>query len=140
MPWEHPGTSHPPWRFLPTVLSCLQTHLGSQESFLSCSCCPCLRHQDKLYFVTESLVPGKVSKLLLKKKKKENSHLVVSNSLQPRRLYVAQQAPLFMGFSRQEYWSGQPFLSPGDIPDLRIEPGSPALQADSLPSEPLGMP
>ena len=74
------------------------------------------------------------------KKKKENSCLVMSNTLQPRRLYVAQQAPLFMRFSRQEYWSGQPFLSPGDIPDLRIEPGFPALWADSLPSEPLGMP
>ena len=84
--------------------------------------------------------PWESLKASIKKKKKENSHLVVSNSLQPRRLYVAQQAPLFMGFSRQEYWSGQPFLSPRDIPDLRIEPGSPALQADSLPSEPLGMP
>ena len=52
---------------------------------------------------------------------------------------VACQAPLSMGFSRQEYWSGQPFLSPGDLPDPRIDPGSPALQADSLPSEPPGM-
>ena len=40
-----------------------------------------------------------------------------------------------MGFSRQESWSGLPFSSPGDLPDPRIEPGSPALQADSLPSE-----
>ena len=38
----------------------------------------------------------------------------------------------------QEYWSGFPFLSPGDLPDPGIEPGSPALQADSLPSEPPG--
>ena len=45
-----------------------------------------------------------------------------------------------MEFSRQEYWSGQPFPSPGDLPDPRIEPGSPALQADSLPSEPPGKP
>ena len=43
-----------------------------------------------------------------------------------------------MGFSRQEYWSGLPFPSPGDLPDPGIEPGSPALQADALPSEPLG--
>jgi len=42
-----------------------------------------------------------------------------------------------MGFSRQEYWSG-PFSSPGDLPDAGIEPGSPTLQADSLPSEPPG--
>ena len=41
-----------------------------------------------------------------------------------------------MGFSRQEYWSGLPFRSPGDLPDPGIEPGSPALQADALTSEP----
>ena len=43
---------------------------------------------------------------------------------------VAHQAPLSMGFSRQEYWSGLPFPSPGDIPDPGIEPRSPLLQAD----------
>ena len=48
------------------------------------------------------------------------------------------QAPPSMGFSRQEYWSGLPFPSPGDLPDPGIEPGSPALQADALPSEPPG--
>ena len=41
-----------------------------------------------------------------------------------------------MGFSRQEYWSGWPFPSPGDLPDPEIEPGSPAFQADALTSEP----
>ena len=45
---------------------------------------------------------------------------------------------LSMEFSRQEYWSGLPFLSPGDLPDPGIKPGSLALQADSLPSEPPG--
>ena len=49
---------------------------------------------------------------------------------------IACQAPLSMEFSRQEYWSGLPFPSPGDLPDPGIEPRSPALQADSLPSEP----
>ena len=49
---------------------------------------------------------------------------------------VAHQAPAPMGFSRQEYWSGLPSSSPGDLPDPGIEPGSPALQADYLPSEP----
>ena len=49
---------------------------------------------------------------------------------------VAHQAPLSMEFSRQEYWSGLPFPSPGDLLDPGIEPGSLALQADSLPSEP----
>ena len=45
-----------------------------------------------------------------------------------------------MEFSRQEYWSGLPFPSPGDLPNPGIEPGSPALQADALPSEPPGKP
>ena len=49
---------------------------------------------------------------------------------------VAYQAPWSMGFSRQEYWSGLPFPSPGDLPNPGIEPGSPALQTDALPSEP----
>ena len=53
---------------------------------------------------------------------------------------VACQAPLSMRFSRQEYWSGLSFPSPGDLPDPGIEPGSPALQADSLLSEPPGKP
>ena len=48
---------------------------------------------------------------------------------------VACQATLSMGFSRQEYWSGLPFPSPGDLPDLGIKPRSPALQADSLLTE-----
>ena len=50
----------------------------------------------------------------------------------------AYQASPSMGFSRQEYWSGLPFPSPGDLPDPGIEPGSPTLQADALPSEPPG--
>ena len=53
---------------------------------------------------------------------------------------VAHQAPLSMGFSRQEYWSGLPFPSPGDLPNPGIEPRSPILQADSLPPEPPGKP
>ena len=60
------------------------------------------------------------------------SHSVVSNSLWPH--------SLSMEFSRQGYWSGLPFPSPGDLPDPRIEPGSPALQADALLSEPPGNP
>ena len=46
--------------------------------------------------------------------------------------------PLSMGFPRQEYWSGLPFPSPGDLPNPGIEPGSPALWADSLLCESLG--
>ena len=53
---------------------------------------------------------------------------------------AAHQAPLSMGFSRQEYWSGLPFPSPGDLPNPGSEPRSPTLQADSLPAEPPGKP
>ena len=49
---------------------------------------------------------------------------------------VVYQAPLSMGFSRQEYWSGLPFPSPGDLPNPEIELESPTLQADALTSEP----
>ena len=51
---------------------------------------------------------------------------------------IAYQAPQSTESSRQEYWSGLPFPSPGDLPNPGIEPGSPTLQADTLPSEPLG--
>ena len=68
--------------------------------------------------------------------------LVKVTLLSPVRLFAtrwtgAHQAPLSMGFSRQEYWSGLPFPSPRDLPDPGNEPRSPALQADALPSEPL---
>ena len=53
---------------------------------------------------------------------------------------VAYQAPLSMEFSRQEWWNGLLFPSPGDLPNPGIEPGSPALQANALPSEPPGKP
>ena len=53
---------------------------------------------------------------------------------------VAYEASLSMGFSRQEYWSGLPFPSPGDLPDPGIEPGSPTLEAEALTSEPPGKP
>ena len=51
---------------------------------------------------------------------------------------VIRQAPWSMGFFRQEYWSGLPFPSPGDLPKPGTEPGFPTLQADSLPDEPPG--
>ena len=63
---------------------------------------------------------------------------VVSDSASP--WTVAHQAPLSMGFSRSEYWHGLPCCPPGDLPDLGIEPRSPAFQAGSLPSEPPAKP
>ena len=53
---------------------------------------------------------------------------------------VARQAPLSMGFSRQEYWRGLPFSSPADLPNSGIERERLTLQADALPSEPPGNP
>ena len=53
---------------------------------------------------------------------------------------LAHQAPPSMEFSRQQYWSGLPFPSPGDLPNPGIEPRSPALHADALPSERPGKP
>ena len=64
----------------------------------------------------------------------------VQLSMTPWTIYIAHQAPLSMGFSRQEHWNGLSFPSPRDPPDPGIEPGSPELQADSLPSEPPGEP
>ena len=67
--------------------------------------------------------------------KKSESHSVVSDSLQPHGLYIQS-----MEFSRSEYWSGQPFPSPGHLPNPGIKAMSPALRADSLPAEPQGKP
>ena len=69
------------------------------------------------------------------------THTVKVKSLSRVRLFetpwtVAYQAPPSMGFSRQEYWSGLPFPSPGDLPDPGMEPGCPEFQADALTSEP----
>ena len=67
------------------------------------------------------------------------SRSVVSDSFETP-WTIALQAPLSMEFSRQEYWRGLPFPSPGDVSDPGMEPGSPVLQVDSVPSEPPGKP
>ena len=59
---------------------------------------------------------------------------------QPHKLYVVHQAPLSMGFPRQESWSELPFPSPGDLPNPGIEPGSPALSGSFFTTEPPGKP
>ena len=64
----------------------------------------------------------------------------VSSSLRPHGLYVAQQAPLSMGFSRQEPWSGSPCPPLGGLPDQGIKPASPALAGEFFTTEPSGKP
>ena len=68
-----------------------------------------------------------------KKRKKQKSLSHVLLFVTP--WTIAYQASPSMGFSRQEYWNGLPFPSPEHLPDPGIKPGSPALQADALPSE-----
>ena len=82
------------------------------------------------------MIKGTIHKDTLSTKKQKKV-----KSLSPVQLFatpwtVAYQAPLSMEFSRQEYWSGLPFPSPGHLSDPGIEPVSPALQADALTSEP----
>ena len=79
--------------------------------------------------------PGGLQSIVLQRVAKSRPTL-----LQPYGLDVAHQAPLLKEFPRQEYCSGLPFPSPGDLPDSVIEPGSPALQADSLPLSHWGSP
>ena len=89
------------------------------------------RYADDTILMAES---EEVVSLLMKVKISHSG----SDSLWPHGLGSSVQAPLYMGFSWQEYWSGLPFPSPEDLPHLGIEPGSPTLKADALPSEPLG--
>ena len=83
-------------------------------------------------------LPGSAAELFPALKVKVKSLSRVRLSATP--WTVAYQAPPSMGFSRQEYWSGVPFPSPGDLPDPVIKPGSPALEADALTSELPGKP
>ena len=75
-------------------------------------------------------LPAMWEKVKVKVKMKSLSHVRLFATLWT----VFHQAPPSTGFSRQEYWSGLPFPSPGNLPDPGIEPRSPALQADALPS------
>ena len=112
-----------------------------------CSCwSPANAHANSAMMTTQSLelsrfhFPSCQPGLLLHTKVK-----VKVKSLSGIRLFatpwtVAYQAPPSIEFSRQEYWTGLPLPSPGDLPDPGMKPGSPALQADILPSEPPGKP
>ena len=86
-----------------------------------------------LFLIINILVPlAQTSQLTYS----ESEDCSVMSHSSPKPWTVAHRTPQSMEFSRQEYWSGQPFPIPGDLPDPRIEPRSPALQADSLQSEP----
>ena len=90
-------------------------------------------------FVTVSCVP--VNDLMLGSTPTAGVSLVIKSCLTLATPWtVARQTPLSMGLSRQEYWSGLLFPSPGDLPDPGIKPRSPALQVDSLATEPPGKP
>ena len=107
-----------------TLKSLLQHH-NSKDSVLQCSA---------LFMVQLShlfMTTGKTIALTMKVKVK---------SLSCVQLFATPWIPRSLEFSRQEYWSGLLFPSPGDHPNPGIEPGSPALQTDALPSEPLGKP
>ena len=84
-----------------------------------------------IIYIAESLfsAPETITTLLVGYE--SESHSIVSNSATPWTIRS-------MEFSRPEFWSREPFPSPGDLPDLVLEPRSPALQADSLPAEPPG--
>ena len=95
----------------------------------------------KTIALTRQTFVGKVMSLLfnmLSQSQKVKSLSRVQLFATPRT--VAYQAPPSMGCSRQKYWSGLPLPSPQDLPNPGIEPRSPALQADALPSEPPGKP
>ena len=116
--------------FLGSAVTLCLTFWGTARSFSRMACSTLHSHWQ----------PGKVpvSPQWQRKWKRKRSCSAVSDSATLRT--VAYQASPPMRFSRLEYWSGLSFPSPGVLPDPRIEPGSPALQADALPSEPPGKP
>ena len=86
------------------------------------------------------MTPWTVACLEFPRRTRVGVGVLIAQSLFATPWTLAHQSPLSMEFSRQEYRSGLVFPSPGDLPDLGAEPRFPALQADSLPSEPPGKP
>ena len=130
------------------TLPCLYQPLvpaGSPWCSLTCSCfIPrfCLYLHMVIFLCVSPLLVSRLPSLethwILEKIEKVKSLSCVQLFVTP--WTIAYKGPPSMEFSRQEYWSGLPFPSPGDLPNPGIEPRSPALQADSLPSEPPGKP
>ena len=109
-----------------SLLCCVYSSLNLESSFSH------LLHSVHLFTFFWAFAAGQSHSVCV-------SHPVISDSLWPPRT-IALQSPLCIEFPRQEHWSGLPFPSPGDLPNLGIEPGSPALQVNSLPLEPPGKP
>ena len=124
-PWDSPGKT--------TGVGC---HFILQGSFPTQGLNTCLLHWQA------GSLPRSQQGLHGTKIKRMISEVKVTQSCQTLATpwTVAHKGPLSMGFSRQDYWSGLPFPSPGDLPDPGIEPMTPALQADSLPTELGGKP
>ena len=124
----HPMDCHPPGSSVHEIFPSKNIRLGChfllQGIFLTQRLNPHLMHW-WLDFLT-TVLPGKPP-LLSEVKVKSLSRVWLFVTLWT----VGHQAPPSMGFPRQEYWSGLPFPSPGDLPDPRIEPGSPTLQTDT---------
>ena len=117
-------------------LKSLLQHHSSKASILQCSA----------FFTVQLSHPYMTTgKTIALTRRTFVSKVQTNGSLSRVRLFVtpwtaAYQAPLSVEFSRQVYWSGLPFPSPGNLPHPGIEPGSPTLQADALPSNPPGKP
>ena len=105
----------------------------SLQKYMAC-CLLKKRKSPKLLYPSILVLCSEMSCNTLKVKVKLFSHI----QLFVTSWTIAYQAPLSMGFSRQEYWSGLPLPSPRNLPDPGIEPGSPTLYADALPTEPPG--
>ena len=121
---EISALSHLSFTLSPRVLHCLKiTQFADSSHF-----CQCLTVSQK-----HQMMQSSESEPLCALEQKQNCKQLCCVPLFMTPWTVAHQAPLSMEFSRQEYWSGQPSPSPGELPDPGIKPGSPALQVDVLP-------
>ena len=142
--WHHLGTQAPSLIFLSLRIPFSSSPLGSNTSTLSPSPNPPkasrLPHRQTCQSSSWCVLQPPDGRIFPLESESERKWKWSRVWLFATPWTVAYQAPMSMGFSRQEYWSGLPFPSPGDLPNPGIEPRSPALQTDALPSEPPGKP
>ena len=135
--WARAGTSGHEWAATTTARTHCNAHSPSRYSGMDYRG----RLEERLYvhvWLIHFAVRLKLMKHHNPTMKVKWGRSAVSHSVTPRT--VAHQAPLSMGFSRQEYWNGVPFLSLADLPSPGNEPGAPKFQADALLSAPAGKP